>query len=257
MTHRRDLAPALPAGRPSHSDFWTLLPSMMLGGVGMAMTMSPMTAAAMGSVPVDKAGVGSGVLNSFRQMGGSLGIALMGAIVASYLHGVAALAGRAAQEFVNGLHAALLGERRDHVRRGDRRRRHSCGRRPAGRARAHRGGWRREHGDAPAGGRAPAARSSRPRSASSRTAATTARRRPRSPAPPACRSRSSTGTSRRSATSISPRSTTCGARRARAGSGRSPRRPTSAARSRRWPAPTSPSGRLQVPARRAVGAGAE
>jgi EmrB/QacA subfamily drug resistance transporter len=66
-----------------HSTFWTLLPSMILGGVGMAMTMSPMTSAAMGSVPVDKAGVGSGVLNSFRQVGGSLGIAVMGAIVAA------------------------------------------------------------------------------------------------------------------------------------------------------------------------------
>ena len=69
-----------------HSDFWTLLPQLLIGGVGMAMTMSPMTSAAMGAVPVDKAGVGSGVLNSFRQVGGSLGIALMGAIVAAYLH---------------------------------------------------------------------------------------------------------------------------------------------------------------------------
>ena len=76
-----------------HSDFWTLLPSLLLGGVGMALTMSPMTAAAMGAVPVDKAGVGSGVLNSFRQMGGSLGIALMGAIVASYITRSRALAG--------------------------------------------------------------------------------------------------------------------------------------------------------------------
>src|SRR5216683_2861723 len=39
------------------STFWTLLPAMLLGGVGMALTMSPMTAAAMSSVPVDKAGV--------------------------------------------------------------------------------------------------------------------------------------------------------------------------------------------------------
>ena len=54
---------------------------MMLGGVGMAMTMTPMTAAAMSSVPVDKAGVGSGVLNTFRQVGGALGVALMGAIL--------------------------------------------------------------------------------------------------------------------------------------------------------------------------------
>jgi len=90
-----------------HSTFWTLLPAMLLGGVGMAMTMSPMTAAAMGSVPVDKAGVGSGVLNSFRQLGGSLGIALMGAILASYVTASPrSLAG--AQQFVNGLHAALL-----------------------------------------------------------------------------------------------------------------------------------------------------
>jgi hypothetical protein len=90
-----------------HSTFWTLLPSLLLGGVGMALTMSPMTAAAMGSVPVDKAGVGSGVLNSFRQMGGSLGIALMGAIVASYLT-ASPRSPEGAQQFVDGLHAALL-----------------------------------------------------------------------------------------------------------------------------------------------------
>ena len=64
-----------------HTGFWSLLPQLVLGGVGMALTMSPMTSAAMGSVPTDKAGVGSGVLNSFRQVGGSLGIALMGAIL--------------------------------------------------------------------------------------------------------------------------------------------------------------------------------
>jgi hypothetical protein len=90
-----------------HSTFWTLLPAMLLGGVGMALTMSPMTAAAMGSVPVDKAGVGSGVLNSFRQLGGSLGIALMGAIVASYIT-APPRSPQGAQQFVDGLHAALL-----------------------------------------------------------------------------------------------------------------------------------------------------
>jgi EmrB/QacA subfamily drug resistance transporter len=89
-----------------HSDFWTLLPQMLLGGIGMAMTMSPMTAAAMGAVPVDKAGVGSGVLNSFRQVGGSLGIALMGAIVAAYLHHPAP-SPAGAQDFVDGLHAGF------------------------------------------------------------------------------------------------------------------------------------------------------
>jgi predicted alternative tryptophan synthase beta-subunit len=51
-------------------------------GVGMAFTMTPTTAAAMSSVPRDQAGVGSAVLNSMRQVGGSLGIAITGAIVA-------------------------------------------------------------------------------------------------------------------------------------------------------------------------------
>jgi EmrB/QacA subfamily drug resistance transporter len=90
-----------------HSTFWTLLPAMVLGGIGMAMTMSPMTSVAMASVPVDKAGVGSGVLNSFRQVGGSLGIAIMGAILASYVH-VPPGSPLAKQQFVDGLHAALL-----------------------------------------------------------------------------------------------------------------------------------------------------
>jgi len=90
-----------------HTGFWSLLPQLVLGGIGMALTMSPMTSAAMASVPVDKAGVGSGVLNSFRQVGGSLGIALMGAILLNYQHPTTSKL-VAAQQFVNGLHAALL-----------------------------------------------------------------------------------------------------------------------------------------------------
>ena len=90
-----------------HSGFWTLLPALVLGGIGMAMTMSPMTSVAMGSVPTDKAGVGSGVLNSFRQIGGALGIAVMGAIIASYLH-APVRSPLANQQFVDGLHMALL-----------------------------------------------------------------------------------------------------------------------------------------------------
>jgi EmrB/QacA subfamily drug resistance transporter len=90
-----------------HTGFWSLLPQLVLGGFGMALTMSPMTSAAMESVPVDKAGVGSGVLNSFRQVGGSLGIALMGAILLTYQHPTKSKL-VAAQQFVNGLHAALL-----------------------------------------------------------------------------------------------------------------------------------------------------
>ncbi len=67
------------------STFWDIFPGLVVGGFGMGLVMTPMTAAALGSVPVEKSGVGSGVLNTFRQVGGALGIAVMGAIVASYV----------------------------------------------------------------------------------------------------------------------------------------------------------------------------
>ncbi len=88
------------------STFWSILPGLLLGGVGMASAMTPTTAAAMGSVSVDKAGVGSAVLNSMRQVGGSLGIAIMGAVVAHYVGGVGG-AGAASQQFIPGFHRAL------------------------------------------------------------------------------------------------------------------------------------------------------
>jgi EmrB/QacA subfamily drug resistance transporter len=88
------------------SDFWDIFPGLVVGGVGMALAMTPTTAAAMGSVPVDKAGVGSAVLNSMRQVGGSLGIAIMGAIVASYVD-VPPTDPRATGQFVEGFQHAL------------------------------------------------------------------------------------------------------------------------------------------------------
>ena len=88
------------------SSFWDVLPGLVLGGIGMSLAMTPTTAAAMGSVPVDKAGVGSAVLNSMRQVGGSLGIALMGAIVASSIH-VSERDPRVAGQFVDGYRNAL------------------------------------------------------------------------------------------------------------------------------------------------------
>jgi len=88
------------------SDFWNILPGLLIGGVGMALTMSPMTSAALSAVSVDKAGVASGVLNTFRQVGGSLGIAILGAILASYVS-VAPRSPQFADQFVTGLQHAL------------------------------------------------------------------------------------------------------------------------------------------------------
>src|SRR5207237_9972970 len=86
------------------SSFWNILPGLIVGGFGMALTVAPTTAAAMGSIPVAKAGVGSAVINSMRQVGGSLGIAVMGAVVATQIH---AGTGNPRDEFVTGYHHAL------------------------------------------------------------------------------------------------------------------------------------------------------
>jgi MFS family permease len=62
------------------SGYGTLLPGFILLGVGIALTMSPMSTAAMNSVDVTKAGVASGVLSMGRMVGGSLGVAVTGAL---------------------------------------------------------------------------------------------------------------------------------------------------------------------------------
>jgi EmrB/QacA subfamily drug resistance transporter len=88
------------------SSYWNAFPALFIGGAGMALAMTPTTAAAMGSVAVDKAGVGSAVLNSMRQVGGALGVAIMGAILGSYLS-VSALNPKFPEQFVQGFQAAL------------------------------------------------------------------------------------------------------------------------------------------------------
>ena len=57
-----------------------LLPAFILLGLGIGMTMSPMSTAAMNAVDIDKAGVASGTLQMFRMIGGTVGVAATGAI---------------------------------------------------------------------------------------------------------------------------------------------------------------------------------
>src|ERR687884_1562597 len=86
-----------------HSTFWHMLPAFILGGLGMSFVMTPMSAAAMGAVSVDKAGVASGVLNTFRQVGVALGIAIMGAIIANRAAAAAHGGADGPHAFVHGL----------------------------------------------------------------------------------------------------------------------------------------------------------
>jgi EmrB/QacA subfamily drug resistance transporter len=57
-----------------------LLPSFVLMGVGMALVMSPMSTAAMNAVDAQKAGLASGVLSMSRMVGGTFGVAAIGAL---------------------------------------------------------------------------------------------------------------------------------------------------------------------------------
>jgi len=90
-----------------HSTFWHMLPAFLLGGLGMSFVMTPMSAAAMGAAPVAKAGVASGVLNTFRQVGVALGIAITGAIVANRAASAAAGGASPPEAFVHGLTFAM------------------------------------------------------------------------------------------------------------------------------------------------------
>ncbi|GAA0741627.1 MFS transporter [Dactylosporangium roseum] len=79
-------------------------------GVGMANVMPPATESIMAALPREKAGVGSAVSNTIRQVGGALGVAALGAIVSSFYRddmasataGLPAAARNAAGESISG-----------------------------------------------------------------------------------------------------------------------------------------------------------
>jgi Na+/melibiose symporter-like transporter len=56
----------------------------MVTGVGMANVLAPCTDSIMGSLPRAKAGVGSAVNDTTRQMGGAVGVAVFGSLMASH-----------------------------------------------------------------------------------------------------------------------------------------------------------------------------
>jgi EmrB/QacA subfamily drug resistance transporter len=60
---------------------------MVLLGGGLGLTTAPATEAIMGSLSVDKAGVGSAVNDTTRELGGTLGVAIVGSVFASVFSG--------------------------------------------------------------------------------------------------------------------------------------------------------------------------
>jgi EmrB/QacA subfamily drug resistance transporter len=62
---------------------WFMYGPLLLLGGGMAITMTPLTTLIMSSVSLGKAGVGSAMNDTTRELGGALGVAVLGSLVTS------------------------------------------------------------------------------------------------------------------------------------------------------------------------------
>jgi EmrB/QacA subfamily drug resistance transporter len=98
--------------RVSTTSHWTvLLPGFVVGGFGIGFVNAPLASTAVSTVRVERAGMASGINNTFRQIGIATGIAALGAIFASKAdpRAFAPHAGAAADaSFVHALHDILL-----------------------------------------------------------------------------------------------------------------------------------------------------
>src|SRR4051794_25607758 len=65
-------------------DYWTdVLPAVLVFGLGLSLTVAPLTAAVLGGVAEEHAGIASAVNNATARVGGLLAIAAVGAVVAA------------------------------------------------------------------------------------------------------------------------------------------------------------------------------
>jgi len=92
-----------------------MLPGIMLTSIGMGLTFVPVTLIATSGIPVDDAGLASGLFNTSQQVGGALGLALLSTFAANKTADTLASAGpsatpsQTADALVDGFHVAWLG----------------------------------------------------------------------------------------------------------------------------------------------------
>ncbi len=65
----------------AESGWLALLPGLMVTGVGVGLASPVLVAAALGSAPPERAGMAGGAVNTFRQLGYALGIAVLGSVL--------------------------------------------------------------------------------------------------------------------------------------------------------------------------------
>jgi EmrB/QacA subfamily drug resistance transporter len=73
-------------GVSAESDWTTLLPGFLVAGVGVGIANPGIGQAAIGVVPMEKAGMGSGINTTFRQVGIATGVAALGAVFQSQIN---------------------------------------------------------------------------------------------------------------------------------------------------------------------------
>jgi EmrB/QacA subfamily drug resistance transporter len=72
-----------------HTAYLEIVGQMVVTASGIGLATAPATEAIMGVVPKEKAGVGSAVNDATRELGGTLGVAVIGSIFTSlYIHGL-------------------------------------------------------------------------------------------------------------------------------------------------------------------------
>jgi hypothetical protein len=79
----------------------------LIYGLGSVITMAPVTESIMGSLPRERAGVGSAINDTTRQTGGAMGVAVLGSIFAFQYHRVF--------DATTGISAATLHNARDSI----------------------------------------------------------------------------------------------------------------------------------------------
>ena len=67
------------------SQWFNFLPGLLLGGLGMGCTFAPLVTVAMRNIQPRQAGAASGILNTTRQVGGAVGLAVVGAVLQNRL----------------------------------------------------------------------------------------------------------------------------------------------------------------------------
>ncbi|MEU5987655.1 MFS transporter [Spirillospora sp. NPDC047418] len=125
-----------------HTSYWVMLPSMLLGGLGMGLAMTVTADTVLASVPKERSGSASAIAETATELGGALGMAILGSVLTAVYRNVldlpaglpapaasaardslaaalqaaaqlpASLAGQVAlaarESFVTGMHAALV-----------------------------------------------------------------------------------------------------------------------------------------------------